>query len=233
MKPPPDHVAATVEVPVKRSRTAITLVPGASTLPLVAYQEIMVWVTSSGWKLPPLIPQSVRGAFASETSARTGVVAPWSCSTASCAVAALTQLAWSAAHAGTTTGLGSGVGEADALGVGLGLGDGVGVEVGAGVVRFAAGLEGKRTVRRARGDRSQAKEENYPVPHGTLKRTKVWMRYARPLVVQVAQNTAWPFSAGLRIDDDEGGWARGGNAGFRHVLEPLAHDSHRGRRRDS
>jgi len=70
------------------------------------------------------------------------VVAPWSCSTASCAVAALTQLAWSAAHAGTTTGLGSGVGEADALGVGLGLGDGVGVEVGAGVVRFAAGLEG-------------------------------------------------------------------------------------------
>ena len=141
MKPPPDQVAATVDVPVNRSSTAITLVPGASTPPWVAYQEIMVWVTRTGWKVPPLIPQSVRGAFASETSARTGLAAPWSWSTASCAVGALTQLPWRAAHAGTTTGLGSTVGDADALGVGIGLGVGGGLEGGVGVVRLAAGLE--------------------------------------------------------------------------------------------
>ena len=71
----------------------------------------------------------------------TGVDEPWSCSTASCAAGALTQLPCRAAHAGTTTGLGSAVGEADGLGVGLELGAGVGLAVGAGVVRLAAGLD--------------------------------------------------------------------------------------------
>ena len=59
MKLPPDQVAATVEVPLNRSRTAMTLVPALPGLPWVAYQEIIVWVTSSGWKFPPLILNAV------------------------------------------------------------------------------------------------------------------------------------------------------------------------------
>ena len=46
MKPPPDQVAATVEMSLNRSRTAMTLVPAVPGLPWVAYHEIMVWVTS-------------------------------------------------------------------------------------------------------------------------------------------------------------------------------------------
>src|SRR5437588_7651141 len=83
--------------------------------------------------------------------------------------------------------------------------------------RRGAGRGGKGPVRGARGHGRQAQEENYPVPHGRLKRTLVWVRYARPLVAQVAQNTPWPFSAGLRIDD-EVGWAGGFAAYFRLVL---------------
>ena len=48
MKLPPDHVAAIVDAPLKRSSTAMTLVPAVVGLPCVAYQEIIVWVTSSG-----------------------------------------------------------------------------------------------------------------------------------------------------------------------------------------
>src|SRR5260370_16505515 len=118
MKLPPDQVAATVDVPVKRSSTAITLVPGALGLPCVAYHEIIVCVTSSGWKAPPLIPHRVRGALALETSASTGLAVPWSWSTASCAAGPLTQLPCRAAQAGTTTGLGWTLGAPPALGVG-------------------------------------------------------------------------------------------------------------------
>lgn len=78
MKPPPDQLAATVLVPVKRSSTAMTLVPAVPGLPCVADHEIIVWVTSWGEKLPPLIPHRVRGALALVTSARTGLGAPWS-----------------------------------------------------------------------------------------------------------------------------------------------------------
>jgi len=85
MKPPPDQLATTVLVPVNRSRTAMTLVPDALGLPWLAYQEIIVWVTSCGEKLPPLMPQIVFGVLASVTSARTGLGAPWSWMTASAA----------------------------------------------------------------------------------------------------------------------------------------------------
>src|SRR5712664_4474232 len=140
MKPPPDQVAATVEVPVKRSSTATTLVPALLGLPWVADHEIIVWVTSCGWNDPPLIPQSVRGTLALETSARTGLAAPWSSSTASCGAGVLTQLACRAAQAGTTTGLGSGLGEGIGLGLGLSCGLATGLVVGVGVERLAPGL---------------------------------------------------------------------------------------------
>src|SRR5438105_13069395 len=84
MKPPPDHLAATVEVPVNKSSTAMRLVPAVLGLPWVADQEIMVWVASCGWKLPALMPQSVCGGLAVETSASTGVHEPWRSITASC-----------------------------------------------------------------------------------------------------------------------------------------------------
>src|SRR5256886_5386173 len=141
MKPPPDQVAATVEVPEKRSSTAITLVPDVPGLPCVADHEIIVCVTSCGWKDPPLIPQSVRGALAFDTSARTGLAAPWSCSTASWAAGVLTQLACMAAHEGTATGLGSALGEGEGLGVGVSSGLGLGLAAGDGLVRLAAALE--------------------------------------------------------------------------------------------
>jgi len=128
MKLPPDHVAAMVDVPVNRSSTAITLVPLAVGDPWLAYQEIIVSVTSCGWNAPPLIPHSVRGALGLETSASTGLGAPWSVSTASWAAGWLGQLACRAAHDGTVTGLGSGVG----LGLGEGLSAGLGVGLGDG-----------------------------------------------------------------------------------------------------
>src|SRR5437899_12834829 len=120
MKPPPDQVAAIVEPPLNRSSAAIRLVPALLGLPWVAYQEIIDWVTSWGWNEPPLMPQSVRGAFALETSASTGLEPPWSWSTASWAAGVPTQLECRAAHAGTAIGLGSGIG----VGVGLGLSGG-------------------------------------------------------------------------------------------------------------
>src|SRR5690242_1086349 len=125
MKPPPDQVAATVEVPLKRSRTAMTLVPELPGLPWVADHEIIVWVASWGWNEPPLMPQMVCGAFGSATSASTGLAAPWSCSTASWAAGLPTQLAWRAAHAGTATGVGSALGDGEGLGVGLSSGLGL------------------------------------------------------------------------------------------------------------
>lgn len=142
MNPPPDHVAATVDAPLKRSRTAIMLVPGVDGLPWLAYHEIIVWVTSSGWKFPPLMPHSVLGAFASETSARTGFGAPCSRSTASAGAAGLTQLPCSAAQAGTTTGPGPTLGEGDGLGVGLANGLALAVSDADGLGRLEAGLEG-------------------------------------------------------------------------------------------
>ena len=54
----------------------MTLVPAAVGLPWVAYQEIIVWVTRSGWNEPPLIPHTVRGLCALDTSASTGFAAP-------------------------------------------------------------------------------------------------------------------------------------------------------------
>src|SRR5712691_3040265 len=122
MKLPPDQVAAMVDVPVKRSSTAITLVPLAVGDPWLAYHEIIVWVTSCGWNAPPLIPHSVRGALGVETSASTGLGAPWSISIASCAAGWLGQLACSAAHDGTVTGRGCTVGIGLGLGVGLSAG---------------------------------------------------------------------------------------------------------------
>jgi len=113
-------------------------VPG---LPCVADHEIIVCVTSCGWKDPPLIPQSVRGALAFDTSARTGLAAPWSCSTASWAAGVLTQLACMAAHEGTATGLGSALGEGEGLGVGVSSGLGLVLAAGDGLVRLAAALE--------------------------------------------------------------------------------------------
>ena len=125
-----------VEVPVKRSRTAMTLVPAAVGDPWLAYQEIIVWVTSWGWKAPPLMPHIVLGAFGFETSASTGFGAPWSISNASWAAGWPEQVACSAAQDGTVTGLGA------ALGLGEGLGDGLsaglGLGLGLGEVRLEA-----------------------------------------------------------------------------------------------
>jgi hypothetical protein len=52
----------------------------------------------------------------------------------------LTQLACSAAHAGTMTGLGCGLGVGD--GLGLGLSAGLGLAEGVGACSFAAGVGG-------------------------------------------------------------------------------------------
>ena len=84
------------------------------------------------------MPHNVRGALGLETSASTGLAAPWSWRTASAAAGVLTQLAWRAAQAGTATGVGSGVTEG--LGVGVSSGDGLGVAVGDGLGRLALGL---------------------------------------------------------------------------------------------
>src|SRR5256885_15117380 len=115
----------------------MTLVPGAPGLPCVAYHEIMVWVTSSGWKLPPLMPQSVWGAVAVETSASTGLGEPCRSSTASCPAGWLEQWACRAAQAGAETGLGSGVGGGGGLGGSDGRGGGGGG--GGGVGRVGEG----------------------------------------------------------------------------------------------
>ena len=135
MKPPPVQVAATVEVPVNRSRTPTTLTPGAPGDPCVADHEIEVCVTSCGDQ-EPVIVQMGRGLRASVTSARIGVVEPCITNSASWVAGAPVQLACRAAHAGTATGLGGAEGEGDGLGDGLGdgVGDGVGVglAVGAG-----------------------------------------------------------------------------------------------------
>jgi len=67
MKPPPCQLAATVEVPVARSSTAITLSPGLPAPFSVADQEIMVWVTSWGARAAlPVIEQMVRPALNDE-----------------------------------------------------------------------------------------------------------------------------------------------------------------------
>jgi hypothetical protein len=109
---------------------ASTLVPGLSGAPCVAYQEIIVWVTSCGWNEPPLIPHSVRGALGFDTSASTVLVAPCSRSKASWATGWAAQLAWRAAQAGTATGLGSMLGDGDGLGLSAGLGLGLGLGLG-------------------------------------------------------------------------------------------------------
>src|SRR5258706_16479436 len=70
MNPPPDHLAATVELPVNRSRAATTLSPAAPGLPSVADHEIVVWVTSSAVH-EPVIVQIGRGLRTSVMSART------------------------------------------------------------------------------------------------------------------------------------------------------------------
>jgi hypothetical protein len=127
MKPPPVQLATTVEVPVKRSRTATRLSPGVPGDPRVADHEIAVWVTSWGADDEPLSVQMGRGFLASVTSARIGLVEPCITSNASCVDGVPGQLAWIAAQAGTTIGLGSGIGEGDGLGVGLGEGLGEGL----------------------------------------------------------------------------------------------------------
>ena len=129
---PPDHVAATVDAPLKRSSTAMTLVPAPLGLPWVAYQEIIVWVTSCSWNEPPLIPHRVRGLLALDTSASTGLAAPCSLSTASCGAGEPAQLACRAAQDGTAMGLGGAIGEGDGLGLGLSTAVGVGLVEGVG-----------------------------------------------------------------------------------------------------
>src|SRR6266516_1278444 len=119
---------------------AITLVPGLSGAPCVAYQEIIVWVTSCGWNEPPLIPHRVRGALGFETSASTVLVAPWSRSNASWATGWAAQVAWRAAQSGTAAGLGSMLGEGDGLGLSAGLGLGLGLGLGDACV--GEGVEG-------------------------------------------------------------------------------------------
>src|SRR5487761_777612 len=121
MKPPPDQVATTVEVPVKRSRTPTRLSPNVPGLPCGADHEIWVCVTSWGDQLPVIV-QMVRGLRASDTSARTTDVEPCMTSSASCVDGAPEQLAWRAAQAGTEIGLGDGGGEGDGVGDGLGEG---------------------------------------------------------------------------------------------------------------
>ena len=120
----------------------MTLGPGRSGAPWVAYQEIIVWVTSWGWKEPPLRPQRVRGAFGSATSASTALVAPWSVTSASWAAGWPAQLAWRAAQEGTATGVGSIVGVGDGLGLSSGLGRGLGL--GDGECLATGLLEGAR-----------------------------------------------------------------------------------------
>src|SRR5256885_16945214 len=100
----------------------MTLVPGAPGLPCVAYHEIMVWVTSSGWKLPPLMPQSVWGAVAVETSASTGLGEPCRSSTASWPAGWLEQWACRAAQAGAGTRRGFRLGGREGPGVSAGRG---------------------------------------------------------------------------------------------------------------
>jgi hypothetical protein len=129
MKAPPVQVAATVEVPVKRSSTPITLSPGVPGPPWVADHEMVVCVTSCG--IPaPVIVQIARGLRASLTSARTVPVEPCMTSRASCVAGAPVQLACMAAQAGTAAGLaGGGVGLAGGLGVSVGVGEGLGLEL--------------------------------------------------------------------------------------------------------
>src|SRR4029077_14083926 len=98
MNAPPDQLAATVDVPLNMSRTAITLVPGVAGAPCVAYHEIIVCVTSCGWKLLVLSVHSALGFFASPTSARTGRVAPCIWSRASSAEGVPLHAAWMAAQ---------------------------------------------------------------------------------------------------------------------------------------
>src|SRR5258708_38339460 len=72
MNAPPDHVAATVVLPVNRSRNPITLSPAADGPPSVADHEIVVWVTSSRCCVHgPVIVQIGLGFRAAATSART------------------------------------------------------------------------------------------------------------------------------------------------------------------
>ena len=101
-------------------------------------------MTSCGWKEPPLIPQSVRGLFALETSASTGWAAPCSLITASWGAGWPAQVARIAAQAGTARGVGPELGDGLGLGlaIGLGLGDGLGVGEAAVGVRLAAGASG-------------------------------------------------------------------------------------------
>src|SRR5713226_6834479 len=126
MKPPPCQPVAIDDVPVKRSRTTITLAPGVLGLPCVADHDTLVWVTSWGCHEPVSV-QIVRGFRASVTSATIGFVAPCMTSTASAAAGDAEQVARIAAQAGTSVGLGIGeaVGVGDGLGVGLAEGVGL------------------------------------------------------------------------------------------------------------
>jgi hypothetical protein len=129
MKPPPCQLAATDEVPVKRSRATITLAPGVPGLPSVADHDTLVWVTSCGCHEPVSV-QIVLGFRASVTSATTGLVAPCITSTASAAAGGAEQVARIAAQAGTSVGLGIGEAVGDGLGVGLAEGVGLGLDDG-------------------------------------------------------------------------------------------------------
>jgi hypothetical protein len=131
MKPPPCQLAATDAVPVKRSRTTITLAPSVPGLPCVAHQDTMVCVTSCGCHEPVSV-QIVLGFRASVTSATIGLFAPCIKSTASAAEGCAEQVARIAAQAGTSVGLGIGesVGEGDGLGVGLAEAVGLGLDEG-------------------------------------------------------------------------------------------------------
>ena len=163
MKLPPDHVARTAEVPMNGLRNARMLVPALVGEPCDAYHDSVVWVASCGWNDPPLMLQRVRGLLALVTSARTGLAAPWSLITASCAAGVPAQLARSAAHAGTATGLGSTIGVGEGLGVGLSSGLGLGLGEGddcEGVV-LAAGVSGPLGVQAASAQTARRRTTPY------------------------------------------------------------------------
>src|ERR1700682_4229971 len=110
MKAPPVQLAATVEGPVNRSSTPMTLSPGVPGLPWVADHEIVVCVTSCG--IPaPVIVQIGRGLRAALTSRKALAGGPWLTHRASLVAGAPLQVALIAAQAGPATGLASGDGD--------------------------------------------------------------------------------------------------------------------------
>src|SRR5215470_15370276 len=103
------------------------------------------------------MPHTVFGFFASVTSARIGLAAPWSWRTASAAAGWPTQVACRAAHAGTSTGLGwlVGLGLACWVGLGVGLGEGLGVGLGFLLGELTGGARGPLGVHAARAARTR------------------------------------------------------------------------------